>query len=280
MSIVVEEKFKSRPSVIGQGAQVELLYTIRGTTDDLAAKAALVDASPAEYDGLVRLSAEIDPVGLDGSSGGGAPSVWDGTVRYGVVDGSAPQTGSSSFSFDTGGGSQHITQSLATTGIYSAPGIPAAPNFQGAIGVTENAVEGVDITVPVYNFSETHYLPSSSVTLAYRSTLFYLTGRVNAAGFKGTAAGECLFLGASGSKRSVPGADDWEITYRFAASPNMSGLVVGPITGISKGGWEYLWVRYRDVEDTGAKMLVKQPVAVYVERVYESGNFGSLLIGT
>ncbi len=33
-----------------------------------------------------------------------------------------------------------------------------APNFGGAIGVTQDNVEGVDIYVPVYNFSETHHI--------------------------------------------------------------------------------------------------------------------------
>jgi len=183
--------------------------------------------------------------------------------------------GESSFAFDTGGGTQHITQSLATVGSYAASGSP--PNFGGAIGVTHDNVEGVDITVPVYNFSETHYLAASAVTLAYRGTLFNLTGKVNNSSFKGMAAGECLFLGASGAKR---GSDDWEITYRFAASPNRSGISVGSIGGISKKGWEYLWVRYADEEDSGSNTLVKKPTAAYVERVYEEGNFAALGIGT
>jgi len=55
---------------------------------------------------------------------------------------------------------------------------------------------------------------------------------------------------------------------------------VGPISGISKKGWEYLWVRYADAEDTGSNTLVKQPVAAYVEKVYEDGNFAALGIGT
>jgi hypothetical protein len=135
-------------------------------------------------------------------------------------------------------------------------------------------VEGTDVTVPVYNFTETHYLPDSAVTGAYKAALFQLTGRVNNASFKGFAAGEVLFLGASGAKR---GTDDWEITYRFAASPNVTGLAVGPITGITKLGWDYLWVRYADAEDEN--VLVKQPIAAYVERVYELGNFGALGIG-
>ena len=131
--------------------------------------------------------------------------------------------------------------------------------------------------MPVYTFSQTHYLPTSQVTAPCKISLFYLAGKVNDALFKGLAAGECLFLGASGSKR---GTDDWEIPFGFAGSPNRTGLSVGPITGISKKGWEYLWVRYADVEDTASHTLVKQPIGAYVEKVYEEGNFSSLGIGT
>ena len=107
--------------------------------------------------------------------------------------------------------------------------------------------------------------------------LFQLTGRVNSAPYKGFQAGECLFLGASGSKR---GEEDWEISFRFAASPNKTGLSVGDIGGIDKKGWEYLWVRYADAEDPAAKSIVKRPAAVYVEQVYEYGDFSGLGIGT
>lgn len=131
-------------------------------------------------------------------------------------------------------------------------------------------VDGPTITVPVYHFAEVHYLAPEVVTDAYKATLFALTGKVNDATFRNFAQGECLFLGAAGSKR---GGGDWEITYRFAASPNVSGLTIGDITGIAKKGWEYLWVRYADAEDTAAKALVKKSIAVYVEKVYELGNF-------
>ncbi|MCK4601318.1 MAG: hypothetical protein KAU28_02550, partial [Phycisphaerae bacterium] len=66
----------------------------------------------------------------------------------------------------------------------------------------------------------------------------------------------------------------------FAASPNKTNLTVGEITGIDKKGWEYMWVRYADAEDAAAKAIVKKPVAVYVEKVYEEGNFAVLGIGT
>jgi hypothetical protein len=112
--------------------------------------------------------------------------------------------------------------------------------------------------------------------------LYALTGKVNSTGFWITirgdryqfAAGECLFLGASADESTA--SDFVDITYRFAASPNRTGITVGDITGISKKGWEYLWVRYADAEDATAKAIVKKPVAAYVEKVYEVGDFSAI----
>jgi hypothetical protein len=35
-------------------------------------------------------------------------------------------------------------------------------------------------------------------------------------------------------------------------------------------------VRYESAEDTNAKALIKKPTAVYIEQVYEYGNFSGL----
>ena len=271
MPLTLTEKLDSRKWTTGDNASVEMVYILTGTSDDVTAKNLIASSTASTYNGLVRQSIQIEPEWVDTTRSDGQ---WVATVRYGVRP--PTEVGESSFSFDTSGGTQHVTQSLATSHRYGAPGT-TAPDFGGAVGVTHDNVEGVDITVPVYSFSETHYLDAAVVTPAYKGTLFNLTGKVNNASFKGLAAGECLFLGASGSKR---GADDWEITYRFAGSPNRTGLVVGPISGISKKGWEYMWVRYADSEDAAAKAIVKKPVAVYIERVYEEGNFAALGIGT
>ena len=266
MAVTVTEKFESRTVTTGTSPAAELRFDIRGTNDDAEARSALTAASPTQFDlygsGLLFLPRDVltvQPVGFE---------LWEGIVRYGPI----PQTNESVFSFDTGGGAQHITQSLQTVGAY-APSGETAPDFKGAIGVTADSVEGVDITVPVHHFSETHYLAADVVTETYRGVLFSLTGRINNSAFKGFAAGECLFLGATGSMRDL---GDWEINFRFAASPNATGLTIGSITGIDKKGWEYLWVRYADVEDSTAHALVKRPVAVYVERVYEYGNFAAM----
>jgi hypothetical protein len=261
---VIIEKYDSRESTVGvENPSVDLLYVVDGTEDDAIVRATVEATIPAIYAGLVFQNYRI------AHQGGG---LWEVSVRYGKKEPKEP--GESSFSFDTGGGTTHITQSLQTINSYAPPG-EDPPDFKGAIGVNNDSVEGTDITIPVYNFKETHYIPIALVTPAYKAALFYLTGKVNAAPFKGFAPGEVLFQGASGSQR---GQEDWEITFSFAASPNATGLTVGDITGIEKKGWEYLWVRYQDAED--ADVLVKQPAAVYVEQVYPYGDFSLLGINT
>ena len=265
-SAIIIERYDSREVTVGvDNPSADLIYMVSGTEDD-AEVCDLVEAeAPATYRSLHLQSYHIT------HQGGG---IWEVTVRYAGAE--STDTGESTFQFDTGGGTQHITQSLGTIAAYAEPG-QVAPNFRGAIGVTPDGVEGVDISVPVYTFSETHFVPAGLVDGAYKATLFALTGRVNDAPFKGFAAGEVLFLGASGSKR---GLDDWEISFRFAASPNASGLSVGDIAGVEKLGWDYLWVRYVDAEDVDAQALVKRPQAVYVERVYPFGNLALLGIGS
>jgi hypothetical protein len=289
MPITVEEKYDSRQSTTGSNAQVTLTFIAHGSDDDLAIKAAVEDFAPETYDDLPRQSVQIEPI---------AEEYWDASVRY--AESSSSSSGGSStpdpgsdeytYNFDTMGGTQHITQSLNTVGSYADSSIPSAPDFHGAIGVSNangnSEVQGVDITVPIYNFSETHYLTTEQVTPEYKGTLFQLTGKVNNAAFRGLAAGECLFLGASGTLHGTEfndgtsGGGDWEITFRFAASPNKTGITIGSITGISKKGWEYLWVRYADAEDMDAMAMVKRPVAAYVEQVYQEADFSVLDIGT
>jgi hypothetical protein len=258
------EKFDSRESTVGvDSPTVDLQFMVLGTDDDAEVRTLVESTIPAFYAGLVFQSYHIAP------QGGG---VWESSARYGKLE--PKETGESSFSFDTGGNTTHITQSLQTVASYAPPG-EDPPDFQGAIGVSGDSVEGTDITIPVYNFTETHYIPVALVTPAYKAALFFLTGKVNLFPFKGFAPGEVLFLGASGSQR---GQEDWELTFRFASSPNVTGLTIGDIVGIDKRGWEYLWVRYEDAED--ANVLVKQPSAVYVEQVYPYGDFTGLGIGT
>lgn len=273
MPVSAAEKNDSPSFSDGDSPRPRRLYTISGTTDYATAVSQMLSVSPATFPtslgDLARRTWGVDP--------NGASDLWDGFVEYGQPGDISPVTGDAVFSFDTGGGTQHITQSRESRGVY--PAVIAPSN--GAINVNfgpNPTVEGTDIIVPVYKFSEVHYLDDAVVTAAYRGVVFNLTGQVNNASFKGCAAGECLFMGASGSKR---GRGDWEITFNFAASPNKTDWTpFTGFTGVSKKGWEYMWVRYVDDKDAASHMYVKKPFGIYIERVYDEGDFSQLGIGT
>jgi len=212
--------------------------------------------------GLIRRSVEI--------SERLANDAWKVIVRYDAPQPYEDTTPQSVFSFDSTGGTQHITQSLQTVAQY---GPAASTLLGGAIGYDGENVAGVDITVPVWNWQETHYLTDAQLnTPAY----YALTGLVNSDNFGGYQPGEVLFLGASGQKRGENSSSKWEVTFKFAASPNQTNISVGTISGISKNGWEYLWVQYGEDVDNTAKVRIKKPIAVYIEQVYDDAPFSIL----
>lgn len=194
-------------------------------------------------------------------------------------------------SFDTSGGTAHITQAIKGAGTnngerrWGSGGENGAPYAEHAIGVDGNSVNGVDIVIPQLTWTETYDVPSQYVTSAYIKNVASLTGTVNSAAFRTFAAGEVLFVGASGSQEwdAEKGNGPWTLAFKFIASPNagagqtVPALEVGSITGIEKRGHDYLWVRYEDsvTDDT----LIKKPKHVYVNKVYRDGNFSLLGIG-
>ena len=152
-----------------------------------------------------------------------------------------------------------------------------APDFQGAINRKDNSVEGVEVEIPAYHWEETYHVNPAIMTLAYRNTIGLMTGYVNTDVFRGLNPGEVKFMGARGSQK---GLEDWEITFRFAASPNRTNLKVGTITVVEKRGWDYLWILYRrDLDPTTADGVLV-PRAAYVEQVLYEGPFSQLQIGS
>ena len=265
MSITISEKWLSRRWRGGEPPSVEIDYIVHGTTEETTARAALLSATPVTWAGLLRREPTLEQIGEE---------TWEATVTYSGLE--TQEFGLVSVDFDIGSQSTKIMQSIATVGVYPAPG-RTAPNFYGAINVTSNGVEGVEIEIPTCEWTETWRFEDGVILPSYRSTLYMVTGRVNSNPFRGFQPGEVLFRGASGRKTRT---DAWEISYRFAASPNATNISVGDITGIEKKGWEYLWVLYEDDEDSNAKKLIKRPIAAYVEQVYPYANFSVLGIGT
>ena len=197
------------------------------------------------------------------------------TVPYGPRKN---ETGSWRFSFDTTGGSIHITNSKQHIARFPN----TATDFKGAINVKESGgkleVEGADIVIPALKHIYHVKHPMAVITEAYSRYLASITGMVNSDVWHGFQPGEALFLGATGSD----GTDvEGEVQYQIAAQQNASGLTIGDIAGIAKKGHELAWISYKDYEDTtsdpGKTLPGKKPKAVYVERVYDTTAFGAAL---
>ena len=241
-------------------------YCIDYADRDAAMQALLAYAPIALATGHYRNEASVKEVG---------PGTWDGTVTY--TPRQSPDGASWQWEFDTSAETVHITQALENIANYAASG--TAPDFKGAIGVNaDGTVEGVDILSPKFDWTEDWQIPASLVTWSYALTLYALTGQTNSGTFRGFPVKSVLFIGANGRRSSR--TPEWvDLTFRFKASPSWSGTL-GTIAGISKGPWEYLWVRHEQAEDTTAKKITARPVSAHVERVYDSGDFSALGIGT
>lgn len=252
----------------GNYTSAEVPYFVFNVEDEASALAAVRDEAPAQIGRLYLREVSIEERMTE--------EVYKVMATYCVdeqkerADGDDAESGNSdpALAFDTTGGTRHLNRSLATISITPAE----ATNYGGAIEVDgEGNVNGVDVTMPVMTFSETHTFAQSKVTTAYRKQLFLLTGTVNKAAFRDFDIGEVLFLGASGQKDG----EFWDITFKFAVSPNRTNLkVTESLIVPSKYGWDYLWVKFGEKVVNGA--IVKEPIAAYVERVYEAGDFSKL----
>lgn len=198
------------------------------------------------------------------------------SVDYGPEDDpkseKAPEPLENKFSFDTTGGKHKISlaeKEISRQWAHSMSLQP--PDLKGAINYDGKKVQGVDITVPNLEFSITVFYKPSAITIPFVQEIGRKTGRFNSDAWLGFAAGEVLFLGGSGDVpiptlrgqkiKPVP------ITYKFAGSENRTDIIVGSNPAqISKRGWDYMWVRYERLEDSGLDYPV--PVHAYVDQVY------------
>lgn len=272
MAIQIKEAADSQRGAIGDGAREELRYVAQGSADGGAIRGAVWNHAPLYSSWLIKKSVDADPVFVDENRP--EKCIWRATVHYGRRR-DEPDTGDARMDFELGGGTRHITQSLNTIGTY-APAGRTAPATGGAIGLTKDDVEGVDIHVPTFSWNETHFLDDDQVTMAYVNTLFGIYAHVNTLFFRQFAPGEVLFMGARGASRTDSEDGDWEVQFSFAASPNREDIFVGDIGPIRKGGWEYLWVYYEKQEDSDTGIALPRPRAVYVEQVYRWADFRGL----
>jgi hypothetical protein len=283
----VEDKASRSATIIRAGTRGTATYTksykIFGSDDDLAVHSEVNSTIVASlyywrYPGTtVDLTVENYNLSYLGDK------CWQLSINYekkGADDASEPEPLRRARSFDTGGGTRHITQALDETKYPST-----APAQDKAIGVDDDRIAGVDVVEPALQWSESYDVPSIYVTASYIKKVSELTGTTNNAAFRTFARGEVLFLGCNGTQEwdEKKGDGPWTLTYKFVASPNagsgqtLPAISVGTISGIEKKGHEYLWVRYE--ADVRENTLVKKPRHVYVNRVYRESDFSQLGIG-
>ena len=269
MAISWGEKPNSRETSTHPGSAT-LHYILTGTNSETTARFLAAGYSAAMYAALYRTNITLKEIG---------PLMWDVAVSYGPKQKKEPEPGDFSWSFDTGGGSKHVTHALAHIQSYVPAGDTAA-DHKGAIGVNENGdVEGVDVVDASFKWKENHKLLLADNGWEFSETLEDLTGTVNDATFRGKAAGTVLFEGGSGGQ-SQKDPLILDVTFSFAYSRSATGLTIGDITGVAKTGWHYLWTEYATTDGGAAKRPAKKAKQVNVERVYEEGDFSLLGIGT
>lgn len=179
-------------------------------------------------------------------------------------------------SFQIAGESLHVTQSRSTRGSYDSSGA-ITTDTKNVIGWDgKGNIQGTDIYAPVLSFNQPFYRPLGFVTRTYIKTARNLVGKTNNATIFEQTAGELLLLGLQGARN--PAMRRWDLVASYLSSENLENIDIGPISVAVKKGWDYLDIKYTNVEDAAGKRLLPNPKRVDVRIVYESAN-QALLFG-
>jgi hypothetical protein len=268
MSITITELETSRS---GDTTSSIHEFHISGEANDSVVWATLNTYTAATWDSLVKQNVAIEAIGN---------GLWTGSVTYGRLP--MPEVNTGTWSFEFGSGELvHIQQAISQTAFVASG---TAPDPKGAINVRKtqdgaNVVDGLDIDAAVsFRWSETWRWPYATAnSISFINLIKGTLKRTNDAAWRIFSEGEVRLLRVAGEAQGeayVP------VTYEFEAETNVTGLTVGDITGISKKGFEYLWPYYKQVYDATAKVVIPQPSAVYVAKVFKTADFSALGLAT
>lgn len=178
--------------------------------------------------------------------------------------------------WDTTGHTEHITQGLEDEIRFPAN----APAFDGALNVSGESVNGVDVPRPHLRYSETWIMPTQvAMSCQFVGAVYRLTGTANLNAFRCFAPGEVAFFGGraqwNGDQPYVAVTFDWEARPNGDVNmPYFKGR--GELNGlkITKEGWQHLWIRYEPESDSGS--LIRYPTAAYINTVLEKKSWADL----
>lgn len=263
---------------------------VKDAGDQAEALGAALAESPVTYGGLIRAEPDVSELGAGRYLVEFDYKPWTegtpGTAGTTSPPEKAGQPVGTDLSFTFGGQTVKVFTSKETK--FSAGRIDnPAPSFNQMIGYNpkDGSVEGCEVFAKSCDYSITKRY--AGISYGYLATLFKNVATTNDAAFRGTAAGESLYIGADGSYRGSgsggggEGSLPWEITGKFKYSPNQSeDIEVGDITfpAGTIDGHDYQWFIFEDTtEDVGeGPYKVSRPKFGYVERVYDESDFTDL----
>ena len=287
MAADIQQKPDSPDVTKGGSPSATISYIVTGVADAGTVLAMLTATAPEYFCDLERkerkVKAKKDPV---------MTGCWDCEVSYGPEDplgvdtdlkendaenpkserSNVPAIDTPSLSFSVSSQTQHITQ-----GEHQNEYPDGTAKYGGAIGYDGKTVQGCDILVPTYQFTESHVFPATTVTQTYRNTIGAAVGKMNSDSFRGFEKYELLFMNVSGAERGSGRSKDWEISFTFGVSKKRVNVAVGDLTVALIDGWDYLWMRYKGEIKEGE--YVKKPSSAHTERVYETVAFSTLGLG-
>ena len=276
------------------GAGLTRRWVAFGSADVGAIDLATLATADLLWYGLVRGKARYEPQGggvwyaevdyeplTAGNALGGTPTVPTSGPSDTTPLGAGPDGGGFDCTIDLTSEMLRVTQSretlyrrVAADGV--GPGVGTGRNYQQAIGVTKDRVEGCEVLAPKLTFS--HTVPRANVLLGYVRQLRSQVATTNDRLWWGFSRGELLYLGASGRPAQDGANNKWLVTHQFAVGENELNLDVGGgITVPEKRAWDYLWCAYE--EQVVGGLLLQVPAQANVERVYRETNYALLQIG-
>lgn len=244
-------------------------WLVRGDSDPITCRVTFLS-----YAGVIGLYS-YDGLGLKDMDWAlypdGGPEAWEFTANYDYT----PEVGNCTISLDTTGATVN-TQSAFSQTKFAASG-ETAPDYGDSINVdADGNPQGVSKIIPSMKITVKAKIAGVYINspCQYARVLYECTGKVNDAAFLCFAAGEVLFLGATGDLVS----EDPVLNFAFEVSPNVTGYSIGGITGINKKGHDYIWFNFKQEQDASTGLKVATPRAAYVAEVYEEADFSTMKI--
>ena len=242
--------------------------------DDAAAQLAFDAGLPGFYLGSPQLDYRATHMGN---------GVYLAEVHYGL----APplSIGETVWEIDNSAGREKIYQSKSTVRRQRAHTGDPLIDFGGAIGVTDEGVEGVEIFVGGGKMTAKRRYIQGDFASNYVEQVEQLLcnpPRTNDAEFSFIwqgqtytfAAGELLMVGIHGSTVDLQRV---EVDHEFMISRNRTDI---PLQGfdatVSKNGHEAYWISFQKTVSNGR--MSKRPIQYNAEQVYDAGDFSILQI--